>query len=418
MTPTGYAFLGLSVLVAMVVAVLVFAVLRFASAARSTRRLVSDDSDNPSTLLASALEDTITHLKAKERATAARAAASELLSSSIVASLTSGLIVVDSRGTVQIVNPAAQRLLDLEDAPGPAETILRATPALRDIIEESLRNGTPILRRTIVLERPAGSMHLGVTVSPLAAGDGQSGAICIFRDLTSVMALEEQLRLKEALARLGELTAGLAHEFRNGLATIHGYARLLDPAQLPDAQQPYLAGIREETQALDAVVTNFLNFARPAPLTLISTDLRTVVERAAADVPAATVEIAGDFAWVDADDVLLRQAVSNLFRNSVEACAAKGVAPAVCVHGHIDADRRAVVVTVADDGPGIDDRALPRLFQPFFTTRPGGTGLGLAIVQKIIVSHNGSVTAANRREGGAVFTVTLPSVFADRPSST
>ena len=97
------------------------------------------------------------------------------------------------------------------------------------------------------------------------------------------MALEEQLRLKEALARLGELTAGLAHEFRNGLATVHGYARLMDPASLPPTQQAYVEGIREETQALGEVVTNFLNFAKPEPLTLVPIELARLVERAAED---------------------------------------------------------------------------------------------------------------------------------------
>src|ERR671920_2582982 len=90
-----------------------------------------------------------------------------------------------------------------------------------------------------------------------------SGVICLFTDLSRVVGLEEQLRLKDALARLGELTAGLAHEFRNGLATIHGYARLLDPQSLPDQARTCVEGIRAETIALGEVVTNFLRFARP-----------------------------------------------------------------------------------------------------------------------------------------------------------
>src|SRR5690606_4679195 len=105
--------------------------------------------------------------------------------------------------------------------------------------------------------------HLGVTVSPIRDKVGVGhGAICLFTDLSDVVELEEQLRLKDSLARLGELTAGIAHEFRNGLATIHGYARLMDPAQLPDEYRPYVTGIREETEALGEIVTNFLNFAK------------------------------------------------------------------------------------------------------------------------------------------------------------
>jgi PAS domain S-box-containing protein len=403
---TGYAFLGLTAIVATLVAVLAFAVLRFFAAARDSRRLGASRSE--SVLLATTLEEAITKLKAQERAMAARAEASDRLRSAIVASLTSGLIVVDGAGEVRMLNPAARRILRLGDGPDDAVgASLNEVGALEDVITESLRTGAAIVRRTVTVERADGPMHLGVTVSPLA-DSGTGGAICLFSDLTAVIALEEQLRLKEALARLGELTAGLAHEFRNGLATIHGYARLMDPALVPPLQRPYIEGIREETHALGQIVTNFLNFAKPDPLTLAPVDLRSLIARAAEDVPNATVSCSGEFGAVDGDEVLLRQAFSNLFRNSVEACSASGVAAEVGVSAAIDRPQRLVAITVSDNGPGIQAEALPRLFQPFFTTRPGGTGLGLAIVQKIIVSHNGRISAGNRPEGGAVFHVGLP----------
>jgi signal transduction histidine kinase len=233
--------------------------------------------------------------------------------------------------------------------------------------------------------------------------------ICLFTDLTDALALEEQLRLKEALARLGELTAGLAHEFRNGLATIQGYAHLLDPKALSDAHREYLSGIRSETESLGTLVSKFLEFARPEPLTLAPVDLRAVIDRAVHDLPGtATITVRGRFGIVDGDEVLLRQAIGNLLRNGVEACAGAGRSLQVDVHGEVDADARAVRLTVADDGPGIPSEVIGRVFQPFFTTRATGTGLGLAIVQKVVVSHNGRVTAANRPEGGAAFRVTLP----------
>ena len=338
-----------------------------------------------------------TELKAQERATAARAEASERLSGEIVASLTSGLVVVDGNGRVQTVNPAARRILQLEDtARVPDAALLDEVPALGAVIQESLRTSHPVLRRTLALDRSGESMRLGVSVSPIAAERAPAGAICLFSDLTDVFALEEQLRLKEALARLGELTAGLAHEFRNGLATIHGYARLMDPAALPAAQRPYIEGIRDETQALGEIVTRFLSFAGPYPLALAPMDLRTIVERAAEDAPAAHLTIDGEFVSVDADEVLLRQAISNLFRNSVEACNAHGRAAQIDVHAHVDRAHGVGAPHARRQRPRHRPRALPRVFQPFFTQRPGGTGLGLAIVQKVIVSHNGRVSAANR----------------------
>jgi two-component system, NtrC family, sensor histidine kinase PilS len=307
---------------------------------------------------------------------------------------------------VQIVNPAASRILSLPEVVAGADyrEVLRNAPSLASLIAQALETNAPVLRRTATVDQT----HLGVGVSPLSAHGAPSGAICLFTDLTNVVALEEQLRIKDSLARLGELTAGLAHEFRNGLATIHGYGRLLDPAMLPERYRPYVEGIRGETQALGEVVTNFLKFARPEPLTLTPVDLQSLIARAADDVPAAAVMLHGEFATIEGDEVLLRQAFNNLFRNSVEASVAIGGTPAIAVHARIDHSSHTAVLEVEDNGPGIQSEALAHVFQPFFTTRAGGTGLGLAIVQKVIVSHNGLISAGNRPEGGASFRVTFP----------
>src|SRR6185503_8691309 len=180
--------------------------------------------------------------------------------------------------------------------------------------------------------------YLGVGVSPLTDEKGQPhGAICLFTDLTAVKELEAQLRLKDSLATVGELTAGIAHEFRNGLATIHGYSKLFDLQALPPAYRPYVEGIRAETESLSQIVTNFLNFATPAQLTLTDVDLRAICERAAEEVRAEArglggdVTIQGTFGRLQGDEVLLRQAFSNLLRNAVEACSAASVAPRVVI---------------------------------------------------------------------------------------
>ena len=258
-------------------------------------------------------------------------------------------------------------------------------------------------------------VHLGVTVSPLFDGEGQlNGAICLFTDLTAVKDLEEQLRLKDSLATVGELTAGIAHEFRNGLATIHGYSKLVDLNALPDAYRPYVEGIRAETESLSQVVTNFLNFARPAQLTLTRVDLRAICERAADEIRTDAVAlggdviVAGEFGDVEGDEVLLRQAFSNLLRNAVEACAGASVAAVIAIRSEIDRPQKLSRITVTDNGPGIPAASRERVFQPFFTSKRNGTGLGLALVQKIIVFHNGRVVAGASPAGGASLQVTLP----------
>jgi PAS domain S-box-containing protein len=412
MMPLNFASLALLVVLLFFAVLLVIVVVRVAKVAsgRGAAARRAAESKTESAMLSMALQDALTKLKQQERATAARAEASERLSSLIVEGLTSGLVVVDRDGLVQSVNPAARRILELHhDGIGqPFRELLASAPAMGDVIHEALQGASPILRRTIVLGNGK-PQHLGVTVSPINAADGSlQAAVCLFSDLTAVVQLEEQLRLKEALARLGELTAGLAHEFRNGLATIHGYGRLLDPQTLPEPARTCVEGIRAETTALGEVVTNFLRFARPDQMTVAPVDLRAVIQRAAEDLnsPAPATTIEGTFGTIDGDDVLLRQAFSNLLRNSLEACESAGRQPRITVRGA--AGGSDVMISVIDNGPGFEPQALSKAFQPFATTKPSGTGLGLAIVQKVIVSHNGHVTAANHPGGGAQFDIRLP----------
>jgi signal transduction histidine kinase len=183
---------------------------------------------------------------------------------------------------------------------------------------------------------------------------------------------------------------------------------------LPAQFRPYVEGIRQETDAMGQVVTNFLNFARPTQLSLATHDLGAIVERAAEDLRhdsrqlQGDIAVAGEFGSVEADDVLLRQAFLNLLRNAVEACQGVGVAPNVRVEGSRDRSHGVVRVNVHDNGPGVPVDARDRVFRPFFTTKKDGTGLGLALVQKIIVTHNGRIAVSSSPSGGACFQVTLP----------
>jgi signal transduction histidine kinase len=291
-----------------------------------------------------------------------------------------------------------------------------ATP-LAAAIEECLRNGEPIVRRSLELnDSKIPVTHLGVTVSPLLdEGGAPGGVICLFTDLSKVVDLEDQLRTKDTLSRLGELTAGLAHEFRNGLATVHGYARLLDLDQLAPTQRTYLEELRAETDALGEIVTNFLNFARPTQLAVAPVAIEQIADRVADDIRADVeahgghVQVRGAWGTVDGDEVLLRQALSNLARNALEACLGAEVPPEIRLVGEIDAATRTLRVLVSDNGPGIESALRERVFRPFFTTRQKGTGLGLALVQKIVVTHNGRVQAGPGPGGaGTTMSVTLP----------
>ncbi len=412
-----YALVGMTALVAGLVGLLVFVALRFGAAVRDMRGQLREGGQER-LFMASALEETLAKLRAQERAMAERAEASERLSDEIVTSLTSGLLVVGVDGEVRILNPAGHRLLAIAtDAPlGDYRVLLARAPELASVVGECLATGSPIMRKSIEMTAAtSAATHLGVTVSPMLDAAGRKhGTICLFTDLTEVMDLEEQLRLKDSLARLGELTAGLAHEFRNGLATIHGYSRLIDPASLPEGQRPFLTGIRDETDSLGAIVTNFLNFAKPTQLTVAPVDLGALVDRAAAEARAdqlaasGTISREGQFATVEGDEVLLRQAVGNLLRNALEACAKGRVVPRIVVEGRIDHGQGVARVSISDNGPGIDPSVQDRIFRPFVTTKPDGTGLGLALVQKIVVTHSGRVTVASAPGQRTTFQITLP----------
>ena len=416
MSQSGYLFLGLTAIVAALSAVLAYAVLRIFAAARAATR-DERKAGSETAFMAAAMEEAVRKLRDGERAMKARAEASERLSSEIVASLTSGLLVVDRDGIVRTLNPAGQTMLGLPGNrwEGPYREVLQDAGPLADVLEECLRTARPVVRRAVPLTGGAAS-HLGLTVSPIREDtSGEThGVICLFSDLTEVMELEEQLRLKDSLARLGEMTAGIAHEFRNGLATIHGYGRLLDLERLPLDFRPYVQGIRDETEALGQVVTNFLGFARPTELALAPVEMAALVERAAdeirADVRArgGDVSVSGHFGRVEGDEVLLRQALSNLCRNAFEACDQARIVPRIVIEGHWDEVHGMLRISVSDNGPGVPDNVADRVFRPFFTTKAQGTGLGLALVQKIVVTHNGRVTVTNDDGGGARFVVTLP----------
>src|SRR5262245_7232579 len=262
MNPSAYAVIGLTAIVAALIGVLIFAVLRFSAAARDAKRYLREN-QSEAAFVTAALQEAVAKLKAQEREMSARAEASERLSGEIVESLASGLMVVRSNGQIRILNPAGRLLLGVSESAVSQQyrDVLRQFTPLARVIEDCLTSGRPAMRRKLEIQssgrQPA---YLGVTVSPLSHEQGQpSGVICLFTDLTPFIEMEEQLRLKESLAQVGELTAGIAHEFRNGLATIHGYARLIDRKALPEAFRLHLDGIRQETEALGQVVTNFLN---------------------------------------------------------------------------------------------------------------------------------------------------------------
>lgn len=352
----------------------------------------------------------------------ARAVSAEKFSERIVASVPSGLLAFDASGRATVVNAPARALIE---ADGNVEhqslrELLRTTPDLAEMVEHCLQTGEVYRREEIMATGANGQLRrLGATVAPidLTPDQGERGALCLVTDLTEVTQLREQVALKKNLESLGEMSAGLAHEFKNALATLHGYSQLLQSLQLDESARAASSALLQEVRNLSEMVTAFLNFARPQPLELAETSLSDLIEECRMELLALFEErrielnIEGTFSTVRADERMLRQALLNLLRNAAEAIGEDAERRCVVVTGASRQDSKGatwVVIEIRDSGEGIQPSDLQRIFIPFFTTKSKGHGVGLALAHRVITEHGGTLTAATAPEGGAVFTLKLP----------
>jgi nitrogen-specific signal transduction histidine kinase len=380
--------------------------------------------ENPSAFMAASMQGVIQQLREQEkelerlhRIERERAEQTERLSEEVTRNMPSGLLVVNATGIISSSNPAAEQVLGIRGlAFRRYSEALGASSGMTRLIGECLSNGTIFRREELEHVPPAGdARHLGVTISPIRRGEGKiSGAICLLSDLTELAALQQRMQLKENLAALGELSAGIAHEFKNALATISGYAQMIQSESSETEALDYAARILEQTRNITHVVAEFLKYARPLEIPDERVPLQTIAERVIAEVrealPQVKIRYEGTFEDAGGDEGLLRQALLNLTRNAAEACAGSAGGGQVVVSGEVVHGEEVGFqkIIVSDNGPGIPANVLPKLFRPFFTTKAKGTGLGLAVVQKIIVQHGGQVEVRNRPAGGAEFIVTLP----------
>lgn len=352
------------------------------------------------------------------------------LSQEVLRHLPSGIVFFDSSGRVQEANPAARAALGFEQPQGltiaelvrdaeldePDGTHLGPAAAL---LADTYRSLRILQRKTMRYTTPSGlGRRLGVTLFPLRSQDPASpsppGLICLLTDLTAIHALEEELQRRKSLSALGEMAAGIAHEFKNALATISGYGQMLH-ASLRDDARDQAAKILEQVAMLNNIASEFLTFARPLVLQPVRVNLRSLMQQCAEAIRAQGfphVEIALDRAFpaIAGDPVLLTAAFMNLLRNACEAIAHSGRGGRVAVQFGGWQSRSARILIV-DDGPGISPEVAEKIFIPFFTTKASGTGLGLAMVHKIITAHQGSVLLADSAPGHNVFAVLLPAAI-------
>jgi len=336
-------------------------------------------------------------VEARERANSA-----EKFSERIVASLPSGLIAFDGAGLSMAINMPGRTLLEANGtALGESyQKLFGNHEELARMVGDCLQTGTVYRRTEIQTTTPEGRMRrLGATIAPIELPQerGPRGALCLLTDITEVTELREQVALKNNLESLGEMSAGLAHEFKNAIATLQGYAQLLQSLELNDKAQVAAGSLLNEVRNLSGMVTAFLNFARPQPLQLEDVSVAELIRDCAEELQMELEVDADDSIVVRADERMLRLALLNLIRNAAEA------APG----GRVFVRARESTIEVRDTGKGIPTADLQKIFIPFFTTKAKGHGIGLALTHRIITQHGGTLTASNSSDGGALFTIRL-----------
>jgi signal transduction histidine kinase len=349
-------------------------------------------------------------------------------------SMSSGVLGVDASGAVVAMNRGARRILGCPPDPAApvlgrdCREILAAQPAVARLLLDALRRPRELSRVELGLAAGphGGASAIGLTLSPVRDLAGRlRGAAVLFRDLAPIERGSERDRLRDRLAALGQMAAGLAHEIRNPLASMEVVGGLLGRRL---RGQTEALGLLDELLAdlhgLAATVNSVLDFVRPvvpdraplAPAELLEEALATALARVPfagrieRDCDAAAPALCGD-----ADQ--LRSALTELVVNALEAMAGRagemrlglavrGSAPETAL-GAEDGPAREVVLSVCDSGPGVEPELREKVFYPFFTTKPRGSGLGLASAQKIAVAHGGAIEV-DSRPGACTFRLRLP----------
>jgi signal transduction histidine kinase len=346
----------------------------------------------------------------------------------LVWNLQNGVVAVTAEGRVAVMNDVAYRILGLKPRPSdigsPYTTVLESEPDIVRMVTGAFEL-SHLPNRAELRLKTTGKV-IGYTLSQVRDPEGRlNGATLFFKDLTRVEQLEERERLRDRLAALGEMAAAIAHEVKNPLAGIEVMAGLLKRqlADSPDAQA-ILADIIKEAKMANAIVLEVLEFVRPIRLQVEHVSLADAIYDAVSlseghalrgDVQVDVV-VPPDLPPIQGDPHQLRQIFTNLLINAYEALNGRGAVvisastvPEEEVPGAGDGLTGPMLrVDVRDDGPGIPEDVVDKIFSPFFTTKPQGSGLGLAIVRKIVDAHDGRIDLGVAPGGGTQFRVTLP----------
>jgi len=354
-----------------------------------------------------------------------RAEELEGYSQTLLKSIPSGVIGVDLSGNITSCNRAAERILDRQ-----AEVLLdkNYTEALGpfkelgDFIRITLEGGEKISRKEFSIEGPGQDRRwIGVVTSAIEDVTGkQIGVTAVFSDLTEVRRLQEEIKLKEQLAALGELSAGVAHEIRNPLAVIQALVELLSRKAQSKEEKEIAGEVVSEVEHLNRFVTDFLRFSRMPKLYIEECDIHELVENAISfSVPPGKyerlmieTELPEDLPPLFVDPFEFRRVLLNAILNAIQAMQGEG---RLLIRAFTEGDQ--FILQLSDTGPGISAENLEEIFRPFFTTKPGGTGLGMAISHRVITGHGGKIYFKNNSDKGTSLFIEVPLKRAEAPDT-
>jgi two-component system sensor histidine kinase HydH len=336
-------------------------------------------------------------------------------SDSLVENMPIGLIATDAGGRLSALNRTAEAILGRtagEALGKPAEEIL--PESCRELFQ-TLAAERRLIEREINCGMAEGrTIPLDVIATTLLEENGDFvGHVILFRDMTELRRLEEEIARSRRLASLGSLAAGVAHEIRNPLSSIKGFATWFRERYRDNPEDRETAEVMiREVDRLNRVITQLLEFARPLAMNRVPTLLPAVIRHALKMVEgearkkevALETDLSAQIGEVSLDADRMTQVFLNLCLNAIAAMEPGGVLRVSLAQR----DERTVRITIADTGAGIPKEDLPRVFDPYFTTRSSGTGLGLAIVHKIVEAHGGEVRLESEPGKGTTATILLP----------
>lgn len=341
----------------------------------------------------------------------------------ILRSVTSGVITFSRERIITTFNSTAEKILGIskETAIGKTCDILFGSGKITQMLDWSIEKGEGISRQEFeLIRRDNEKIWVGVSTSLLKdREDRATGTTFLFTDLTEIKRLQEELRFKDRLTVLGEMSAGIAHEFRNYMGTVVGFSRLLSKKmEKDDPRQGVVEAINNELKDMNRLIDDLLSFGRKTELNLqpvwidqlIKKLLMPIIDQAKAPKPDVKLYMEEGIPEVMIDEVLMRQAIGNIVQNAVEAMPGGGMLDIRVKTGLVSKEigSRRIEIFISDTGSGMPKDRLDKIFLPFFTTKEKGTGLGLALAHKVIMSHNGRIEVESQEGKGSVFRLYIP----------